>query len=410
MVYCRIDNDLDIGNGVKLAVYNFSEKDFEDDRNKKKRRRLRVLAISIGAALIIGIAAIVIVSYYYVNRSFSGYDVVSEINRADSNNVTYRSFQNNLLKYSRDGISLLDGNGKTLWNGGYEMENPQVDICGEYVAVADIGAKKFYVYNGKDSGVDMEMPFPIGRLKVAANGKVAVLLHDEDSDVINIYDPYNTVEPLKVEVPTNVTDNGYPLDFDISPDGDSLVAAYMLASGGMETKVCFYNFTEVGQDQNTLVGGKSFEKNMISCIKFIAEDEVAICYENGFSFFENMKKPEMAFEKTFDKEIKSLGYDEDHILVITGNAGSTEDQFAHLFSFRGKEEMTEKIGFKYIDIMMVDQEIIFTDDQSCHILRKNGKEKFFFDFGKKYEYFFPAKRDNQYFLLDETTIKKIKIG
>ncbi len=409
MVYCRIDNDLDIGNGVKLAVYNFSEKDFEDDRNKKKRRRLRVLAISIGAALIIGIAAIVIVSYYYVNRSFSGYDVVSEINRADSNNVTYRSFQNNLLKYSRDGISLLDGNGKTLWNGGYEMENPQVDICGEYVAVADIGAKKFYVYNGKDSGVDMEMPFPIGRLKVAANGKVAVLLHDEDSDVINIYDPYNTVEPLKVEVPTNVTDNGYPLDFDISPDGDSLVAAYMLASGGMETKVCFYNFTEVGQDQNTLVG-KSFEKNMISCIKFIAEDEVAICYENGFSFFENMKKPEMAFEKTFDKEIKSLGYDEDHILVITGNAGSTEDQFAHLFSFRGKEEMTEKIGFKYTDIMMVDQEIIFTDDQSCHILRKNGKEKFFFDFGKKYEYFFPAKRDNQYFLLDETTIKKIKIG
>ncbi len=72
--------------------------------------------------------------------------------------------------------------------------------------------------------------------------------------------------------------------------------------------------------------------------------------------------------------------------------------------------MTEKIGFKYTDIMMVDQEIIFTDDQSCHILRKNGKEKFFFDFGKKYEYFFPAKRDNQYFLLDETTIKKIKIG
>lgn len=391
-------------------MYDFSEKDFEDERKKKKRRRFRLLVISIGAALVIGIAAIVTVSYYYMNRSFSGYDVVSEVARADSNNVTYRSFQNKLLKYSRDGISLLDGNGKTLWNGGYEMENPMVDVCGDYVAVADIGAKKFYVYNGKDSGVDMEMAFPIGRLKVAANGKVAVLLHDEDSDVINIYDPYNTVEPLMVEVPTNVTDNGYPLDFDISPDGDSLVAAYMLADGGMENKVCFYNFTEVGQDQNTLVGGKSFEKNMISCIKFIAEDEVAIFYENGFSFFENMKKPEMVFEKTFEKDIKSLAYDEDHILVLTGNAGSTEDQFAHLFSFRGKEEMSEKIGYKYTNIIMADQEIIFTDDQSCHILRKNGKEKFSFDFGKKYEYFFPAQSDNQYFLLDGTTIKKIKIA
>lgn len=391
-------------------MYDFSEKDFEDERKIKKRRRFRVLAISIGVALIIGIAAIVTVSYYYMNRSFSGYDVVGETARTDSNNVTYRTFQNKLLKYSRDGISLLDGSGKTLWNGGYEMENPQVDICGDYVAVADIGAKKFYVYNGRDSGVDMEMTFPIGRLKVAANGKVAVLLHDEDSDVINIYDPYNTVEPLKVEVPTNITDNGYPLDFDISPDGDSLVAAYMLTSGGVENKVCFYNFTEVGQDQNTLVGGKSFEKNMISCIRFVAEDEVAICYENGFSFFENMKKPEMIFEKKFEKEIKSLSYDEDNLLVLTGNPGSTENQSAHLFSFRGKEVMTEKIGYKYTDIVMADQEIIFTDDQSCHILRKNGKEKFSFDFGKKYEYFFPAQRDNQYFLLDETTIKKIKIG
>lgn len=391
-------------------MYDFSEKEFEDERKRKKRRRFRILVISIGAALVIGIAAIVTVSYYYMNRSFSGYDVVGEISRTDSNNVTYRSFQNKLLKYSRDGISLLDGSGKTLWNGGYEMENPLVDVCGDYVAVADIGAKKFYVYNGNDPGVEMEMTFPIGRLKVAANGKVAVLLHDVDSDVINIYDPYNKVEPLKVEVPTNVTDNGYPLDFDISPDGDSLVAAYMLASGGMENKVCFYNFTEVGQDQNTLVGGKSFEKNMISCIEFIGEDEVAICHENGFSFFENMKKPEMIFEKIFDKEIKSLAYDEDHLLVLTGNAGSTEDQSVHLFSFRGKEEMSEKIGYKYTDILMADQEIIFTDDQSCHILRKNGKEKFSFDFEKKYEYFFPAQRDNQYFLLDGTTIKIIKIG
>ncbi len=75
-------------------MYDFSEKDFDDERKKKKRRRFRLLVISIGAALIIGIAAIVTVSYYYMNRSFSGYDVVSEVTRADSNNVTYRSFQN----------------------------------------------------------------------------------------------------------------------------------------------------------------------------------------------------------------------------------------------------------------------------------------------------------------------------
>ncbi len=38
--------------------------------------------------------------------------------------------------------------------------------------------------------------------------------------------------------------------------------------------------------------------------------------------------------------------------------------------------MSEKIGYKYTNIIMADQEIIFTDDQNCHILRKNGKENF----------------------------------
>ncbi len=385
--------------------------DFDGERKKKKKRRLILMAGTIGTAVVIGIAVIVVVSYYFMNRSFSGYDVVSETARTDSNNVAYLSFQDKLLKYSRDGVSVLNDKAEVLWNGGYEMEKPHVDVCGNYVLVADIGAKKFYVYSGEDQGVDIETALPIGRAKVSANGKVAVLLHDEDSDVVNIYDPYNTVEQLEVEIPTNVVDDGYPLDFDISPDGNSLVIAYLLPGGGaMENKVCFYNFTEVGQDQNTLVGGKSFEKKMISRIEFVDEDEAAIFYEDGFSLFSNMKKPEEVFEKVFDKEVKSVSCDEDNILIITGTAGNTEDQMVHLFNLRGKEEMAQGIRYKYSHVQMADREILFTDDQTCYILRKNGNEKFSFDFGKKYDYFFPAAKDNQYYFLEEASIQLIKIS
>lgn len=387
------------------------ENDFGEDKRKRSRHKKVILICLAGAAVFAGIAVIVIFAWYYMNRSFSGYDVVSETARADSNNVVYISFQDRLLKYSRDGISLVDGTGKTVWNGGYEMEKPAVDMCGSYVAAADIGAKNFHVYNGEDQGIDMETTLPIGRAKVSANGKVAVLVHDEDSDIVNLYDPYNTVEQLEVEIPTNVVDDGYPLDFDLSPDGNSLVIAYMpVANGGMENKVCFYNFTEVGQDQNTLVGGKSFEQNMISGIDFVGEDEVAVFYENGFSLFSNMKKPEPVFEKTFEKEIKSVCHDEENILVITGKAGSTEGQEVHLFNLRGKEEMTREISYGYSDVFLSDQEIIFTDEQTCHILRKNGREKFSFDFGKNYDYFFPAEKDNQYYYLDKASIQLIKLS
>lgn len=390
---------------------NFVGEDLKDERKEEQKRKRFILFGAVGATVLLGIVTIVLVSYYYVNRSFSGYDVVSETARTDSNNVAYRSFQDKLLKYSRDGISVLDDEGSTLWNGGYEMEHPTVDTCGKYVTVADVGAKKFYVYNGEDQGIDIETTLPIGRAKVSANGKVAVHVQDVDSDVINIYNPYSTVEQLEVEIPTNVTDDGYPLDFDISPDGDSLVIAYLITSGGvMETKVCFYNFTEVGQDQNTLVGGKTLETKMVSEISFVSEDQVAIFYEDGFSVFSNMKKPEAVFEKSFDKEIKSSAYDEEHILLITGTVGTTEGQTLHLFNHRGKEEVTMSVSYKYSDIMMTEQEILFTDEQTCYILRKNGKEKFSFDFGKKYDYFFPATKDNQYYYLDEATIKLVKIS
>lgn len=364
----------------------------------------------VGAAVVAGIAVIIGFSHYYTHRSFSGYDVVGERARKDSNGVSYLPFQGDLIKYSRDGISRIDSSGETLWNGGYEMEQPVVDRCGDYVMVADIGAKIFCVYNGKDQGVGIETALPIGKAKISSGGKTAVLLHDQDSDVISIYDPYST-QQLQVEIPTNVREDGYPLDFDISPDGNSLVIAYVVVqSGMMENKVCFYNFTEVGQDQNTLVGGKSFEKKMISRIEFVADDKVAIFYEDGFCLFENMKKPEEIFDKTYDDDIKSADCDEENIMVITGTAGSTDDQKVYLYNLRGKEELSEPLSCKYSDFVMANGEIVFTDAQNCYIMRKNGSEKFTFDFGKGYDYFLPAAKDDQYYYIDEALIQVVKIS
>ena len=150
---------------------------------KEKKRRKILLFGSIAAAVVVALTAIVIISYYYMNRTFSGYDVEREITREDSNNVEYLSYHGKLLKYSRDGISALDKTGNVLWNGGYEMQQPQVDICEDYVVVADIGSKTCIIYDGTNPGKEIETTLPIGRAKVSADGKVAVLLHDDDSDV-----------------------------------------------------------------------------------------------------------------------------------------------------------------------------------------------------------------------------------
>ena len=76
-------------------------------------------------------------------------------------------------------------------------------------------------------------------------------------------------------------------------------------SSDFETKVSFYNFTEVGQDKNTLVGGKSFGNKMIADVEFVSDDEVLVAHEKGYSIFGQMKQPEVVTEKTFSDSISS---------------------------------------------------------------------------------------------------------
>lgn len=387
----------------------FSIRDrYRSELEDKKKTHIMIAVIIV--ILVVGIGGLMVVSFFYNNRCFDSYQVENKVERNDSNSVSYQYFRKNLLKYSRNGISVVTNTGKSLWNGGYEMRQPQVDTCGEYVVVADVTGKQFHVYNGKDEGTSIETALPLVRAKVSANGLVAALTQDSDSDVLNIYNPYSSTDKLLVEIPSNVDEEGYPLDFDISPDGNSVVLSYMAVSGvSVENKVSFYNFTAVGQDKNTLVGGKSFGENMISRIAFLGEDEVVIFHEKGFSVFSQMKQPEIVFEKEFDEGIRSIAHSENHIAVVTGNADREGEQTLHLYSAKGREVMTRGISYEYSHMDMYGDEIIFYGNHHCNIIRLNGHDKLDCEFEETVDGIFPTENGSIYTLVDESSIKKIKL-
>lgn len=379
------------------------------DFSEKKKQKLIVGLVLLGLVLVV--VGLGVFSYLYNNRCFDHYQVDSKVERSDSSNVSYQYYNGNILKYSRSGISEIDNEGKSLWNGGYEMKQPQVDTCGDYVVVADVEGKEFYIFNGQDEGMSIETSLPIVRAKVARQGVVAVLLKDKDSNVLNIYNPYDPAEKLLVEIPTNVLEEGYPLDFDISPDGKSVVTSHLLVSGSnIETKVSFYNFTEVGQDKNTLVGGKSFGDEMIAKIEFIDDDKVAVFHEKGFTVFEEMRQPEIAVEKTFSEEIKSVAYGEDTIVVVTAKDGKVENQNLFLYDDKGREKLQRKISYEYDDMKLYGEEIIFVGNRVCNILRLNGHDKFSYEFAQEIDAVLPTSASNEYTLIDSSTIQKISLS
>ncbi len=360
--------------------------------------------------LLIVAAGLGIFSYLYGNRCYRAYQVQSKVDRSDSNNVNYMYHKGNILKYSRSGISEINYEGKSLWNGGYEMKQPQVDVCEDFVVVADVTGKRFYVYNGEDEGTSIETSLPIVRAKVAGQGVVAVLLQDKESNVLNIYNPYSNAESLLVEIPTNVAEEGYPLDFDISPDGKSVVTSYLLVNGSdIETKVNFYNFTEVGQDKNTLVGGKSFGESMIARVDFIDQDKVAVFHEKGFTIFGEMRQPEIFIEKKFSEEIKSIACQDGNFAVVFEKDGKLENQKIVLFDKKGREKLQKKISYEYADMEIYGEEIIFTGNRSANILRFNGHDKFDFKFEQEIDALYPTADGGVYTLIDTSTIQKIKL-
>lgn len=375
---------------------------------EKNRQKWMVWLVILGLLLVA--AGLGIFSYIYGNRCYNYYEVKKSVDRSDSNNVTYRYRNGNILKYSRSGISEIDNQGKSLWNGGYEMKQPQVDVCGDYVVVADVTGKQFYIYNGEDEGTSIETTLPIVRAKVAEQGMVAVLLQDEDSNVLNIYNPYSNADNLLVEIPTNVAEEGYPLDFDISPDGKSVVTAYLVVNGNsIETRVSFYNFTEVGQDKNTLVGGKSFGESMIANVEFIGDDKVVVFHEKGFTIFGKMKQPAIQVEKTFSEEIKSMAYNEGNLAVVVEKDGKIENQKIFLYDEKGKEKLQRNISYEYANMEIHGEEIIFTGNRSCNILRFNGHDKFDYKFEQEIDAVYPTADGTVYTLIDTSTIQKIKL-
>lgn len=389
-------------------VYELSEAREEKENNLKSRRKRVVIALLVLVVLIAGLA---VFSYYYNNRCFDSYIVKSQVDRSDSNNIGYLYYNKNLLKYSRSGISCVDNKGHALWNGGYEMKQPKVDINGKFVVAADVGGKVLYVYNGEDEGTEIDTTLPIVGAKVAANGVTAVLTQDSDSNVLNIYNPYNSADKLAVEIPTNVLDEGYPLDFDISPDGKSVVTSHMVLTGETpENKVSFYNFTEVGQDQNTLVGGKSFGTNTIASIEFVGKDEVCVFHSGGFTLFNQMKKPQIQAEVTYPDTIRSVAYSDQYIAVVTWNEGDTRNaQTLHLYNLKGKEIRSQNITYTFSDMELNGDELIFWSSKEAHILRTNGKEKFSCEFEDVIHGLFPTEQGSVYTLIDNNKINVISL-
>ncbi len=382
-------------------------KQYEREQKKHKTMMIVIVVISTIAA----ISLFVYILNSIVNKYHTSYEVLLSNERKDSNSVKYQQYEKGILKYSRDGAAGMDMDGNTLWNGSYDMNNPQADICGNYVVIGDIGGKEWYIYNGTNSGTKYEETLSIVQVQVSRQGVVAVVLEDKDSNEIHIYNPFDATKPLLANIPTNVSEDGYPMDITISEDGKKVVTSYFSVMDGVgQSRVSFYNFDEVGQDKvNRIVGGEEFGNTLVHKVEFINSEVVCILTENGFSLYSMIELPEKIASETFKKEIKSAMLSSDTIGFVLNGGGEEEQKELVLYNLNGKKTLTKQINYVYDKAYLSGEDIIFLSDLEGIILRNTGSEKFHSKFSKRMDYIFTANEKNTYIFIDEGNIEKIKL-
>lgn len=375
----------------------------------KRTQRKRILFV---LGMIGCIAACMGIFYFgfhwFVNRQYTGYTVVKSVKVKEGKSMEYAAYEEGVLHYDRDGITAVDSKGNPLWSGSYEMANPKVDTCGASVVVADVGEKSLYAYKGEDTGTELLVDYPIVQACISKQGVVAVLTEEKSSNTIALYNPFSKNNKLLAEIPTNVED-GYPVSLAISPDGSSVVASYLcVTTGTIQTKVVFYNFSEVGKNANYLVGAHNYNDTMISQIRFLGDSAICLFGEKGFYLWENAKQPKAVAKKLYTQEIQSAFVSEKYVgVVVKGQQDSQRNMC--IYDTQGKRVLKKSVSGDYTQVQMRGEEVLFYSTGKCFIYRINGVKKWQCNLSENISYLFPSQKNNRYFMIQDSKIKIIKL-
>jgi len=353
------------------AQYEANDREFK----KTLARHRRLIAYRIILIVAVIIIACLMAYASYKNMIYTSYSILDTLQYEDSSNANFRNFNGNVLKYSRDGATAFNMENDMLFNQTYEMQNPMVDICGDYVALGDYKGTKIYILNSEGLKGQIDTTLSVQRFCVASNGNLAVVLDEDDVTWVRLY---NKEGEIVASDRITMKKSGFPLSIDISDNGLMLCISYLyIDSGKMSSSVAFYNFGSVGQNEiDNLVSGYNYDDETITYVQFINSNTAFALGNKTFSIFTGDQRPERTFEVAVDEEIKSV-YHSDNYIGFVRNLTSDETPYRlDVYNTSGDNVLSQPISIDYTDILFNKDLIIIYNANECVIYDMNGTEKY----------------------------------
>ncbi|MGN0343675.1 MAG: DUF5711 family protein [Lachnospiraceae bacterium] len=383
------------------------EVDREDMDKKLRAHRRKVASLVIFVLLLLAIAAIV-TYIYYENKIYSSYDVISSTTRSDTSASDFTEFQGKLLKCTNDGAVYTDLAGNLIWNQTYEMDRPLVETCGNYVAIYEVNGTQVYILDTVNLQGSIHTTMPIQKISIAAQGTVAILMENEGTSYLQLYDKTGA-QLASGEL--HVQNSGYPLNLALSENGEKLAVSMLdINDGSVKTVIAFYNFGTVGQNSiDKIVSSYTYADMVIPQIRYLAEDTMVAFGNDRVILFTGAQKPTEETSIELKEEVKSIFYDEAHFGLIY-DAVDGKNHRLEYYDISGKQIMDINFDTDYTKVeILANGELCILGENSCEIFNTRGIRKFQYDFQEHLYQILSGRIQTDYVFLLEGETQKVKL-
>lgn len=388
----------------KKGFHTVQETDMEDYRQKLREHRLKVFKRSLILILIV-IFTFLGIGLYMTLRQYTDFDVRSSIERSDAPSTQFEAFEGNILKYSKDGAVYTDCYNELIWNQTFEMTNPRIDICENYLIIYDKGGTLLYIMTTEGVVGSIETTLPILQGSVASQGTVAVLLDNHSTGQLVLYDVKGT------ELASGAIHGekgGYPIAIALSHDAIKLAVSMLDISGGQaKTTVAFYNFGSVGENEiDHIVSVNAFEDMVVPELDFVSSDRLVAYGDTSLLIFEGTQKPKLVTEVPLETEVRSFFHNESYIGIIDGSSVEA-DWMLKVYDMKGKLLFAEDLTIDYTGAeFLVNDDICIYNANACDFYTTKGVYKFHYEFENTlYKVLANSAHLDYTFVLDEVTEK-----
>ena len=229
----------------------------------------------------------------------------------------------------------------------------------------------------------------------------------------------NTFDPSGKAIFTgeaHMNESGYPAAISLSPDGEILGVAYWYVDAGVvKTDVAFYNFGDVGQNNNDcIVSAYSYTDLLIPYIHFINNKTSFAVADGRLILYSGNHIPVEQTTKLFDEEVQSVFYGDKYIALVYRSDDS--EYFYRVDIYNSQTKNADNFFVKsvytdisYDDIVLGDDTFIIYNDRECMISTYSGTEKFRGEFKKPVRLMIPLGKSYKYMLVTDDSVDTIQM-